>query len=100
MDAVGVIAGAVGAQVLSAKLPIGNNMVKNAAPIALGLALSMGKNKNLKNVGLGMIAAGGAKLVGGVIAGGGVGRYIYSGGANSETVAGFRANQPGTGGPL
>lgn len=99
-DAVGVVGGAVAAQFLSAKLPIANQTIKNAAPLAVGLVLSMGKNKNLKNVGLGMIAAGGAKLVGGFISGGGVGRYIYAGGPSGETVAGFRTNQPGGGGPI
>lgn len=95
-DALGVVAGVVAANFAAQKLPIENQTLKNAVPIGVGLVLSMGKNKMLKNVGLGMVGAGGAKLVGGFITGGGLGRYMYS---NPGAVTGsFAGDNPA--GPL
>lgn len=67
--AVPVIAGAIGAKVvknLSGKVTQ-NNMLRAALPLAVGLFLASGKGKTLPNVGLGMIAVGGADLVGSVV---------------------------------
>lgn len=67
--AVPVIAGAISAKVvknLSGKITQ-NNMLRAVFPLAVGLFLASSKGKTLPNVGLGMIAVGGADLVGSVV---------------------------------
>jgi len=57
------IAGAIAAQVVVSKLPIKNDLIKSAAPIAIGIFLSGNKNKMIASIGNGMAAVGGANLV-------------------------------------
>ena len=64
MQFAGNIAGAIAAKVVISKLPIQNNLIKNVAPIVLGAILSGTKNKTISGAGLGMVAVGGAGLVG------------------------------------
>ena len=71
MPAAGLIGGGVAANVVSSKLLskltfIPDNF-KPAVPIVLGIILSSNKNKMLANVGAGMVAVGGAKLIGGFV---------------------------------
>ena len=61
-DAAGLVAGGVGTNVLSRFIPIANPMLKNGAVIVLGAILS-GKKGFIGNVGKGMVAAGGSRLV-------------------------------------
>lgn len=63
MEFAGTIGGAVVGKVVSAKLPIANNTIKNLVPVAIGAFLSTNKNRTLAAAGYGMIAAGGAGLV-------------------------------------
>lgn len=59
----GNIIGAIAAQIVVSKLPIQNNLIKSAAPIALGVFLSGNKNKLIAAAGTGMASVGGANLV-------------------------------------
>ena len=71
MPAAGLVGGGVAANVVSSKLLAKLTFIpdnfKPAVPIVLGLFLSTQKNKMLANVGCGMIAVGGAKLIGGFV---------------------------------
>ena len=60
-DILGLGGGAVAASYLTSKLPIGNEKIKQAAPILVGLFLSP-KKGIMGSVGKGMIAAGAANL--------------------------------------
>lgn len=59
----GNIVGAIAAQIVVSKLPIQNNLIKSAAPIAIGVFLSGNKNKLIAAAGTGMASVGGANLV-------------------------------------
>ena len=61
MPAVGLTVGAVGAGFVSKYVPIGNDKIKAAAPMLVGLFL-MGKKGIIGDIGAGMIAGGGLKL--------------------------------------
>ena len=63
MSIAGNIVGAIAAQVVVSKLPIQNNLIKSATPIALGIFLSGNKNKLIAAAGTGMASVGGANLV-------------------------------------
>lgn len=63
------IGGAVIGKVVTAKLPIQNNLIKNLVPVALGAFLVTNKNKTIAAAGTGMIAAGGAGLVSSMVPG-------------------------------
>ena len=69
MEFAATIGGAVVGKVVTAKLPIQNNLIKNVIPVAVGAFLVANKNKVIASVGTGMIAAGGAGLVGSLIPG-------------------------------
>lgn len=63
--ALGLVGGGIGANLFATKLTfIQNDKMRAGAPILLGLLLMGSKNKMLANAGMGMIAVGGAKLVG------------------------------------
>jgi len=55
MEFAATIGGAVVGKVVSAKLPIQNNLIKNLVPVAVGAFLVANKNKTLSAVGTGMI---------------------------------------------
>lgn len=59
----GNIIGAIAAQIVVSKLPIQNNLIKSAAPIAIGVFLSGNKNQLIAAAGTGMASVGGANLV-------------------------------------
>jgi hypothetical protein len=61
MDSAALIAGAVGAGYVTKFVPIQNEKVKAAAPILVGMFL-MNQKGPLANVGMGLVAAGGANL--------------------------------------
>lgn len=66
--ALGIIAGAVIGKKVAGFIPIGDDRIKNAAVLGIGLAFPMILKGDLgKAIGNGMIAAGGAALVGGLI---------------------------------
>lgn len=66
--ALGIIAGAVIGKKVAGFIPIGDDRIKNAAVLGIGLAFPMILKGELgKAIGNGMIAAGGAGLVGGLI---------------------------------
>ena len=66
--ALGIIAGAVIGKKVAGFIPIGDDRIKNAAVLGIGLAFPMILKGDLgKAIGNGMIAAGGAGLVGGLI---------------------------------
>jgi len=69
MEFAATIGGAVVGKVVSAKLPIQNNLIKNLVPVAVGAFLVANKNRTLSAVGTGMIAAGGAGLVSSLVPG-------------------------------
>ncbi len=63
--ALGIIAGAVIGKKVAGFIPVGDERIKNAAVLGIGLAFPMILKGDLgKAVGNGMIAAGGAGLVG------------------------------------
>jgi hypothetical protein len=59
--AAGLVGGAVAAGFVTKVVPIGNDKIKAAAPILVGLLL-MGKKGILGSLGAGMVAGGGLKL--------------------------------------
>ena len=61
MDSAALIAGAVGAGYITKFVPVQNEKVKAAAPILVGMFL-MNQKGPLANVGMGLVAAGGANL--------------------------------------
>jgi len=63
MEFAGTIGGAVIGKVVTAKLPIQNNLIKNLVPVVVGAFLTSNKNKTISAAGYGMIAAGGTGLV-------------------------------------
>ena len=66
--ALGIIAGAVIGKKVAGFIPVGDERIKNAAVLGSGLAFPMILKGELgKAIGNGMIAAGGAGLVGGLI---------------------------------
>ena len=66
--ALGIIAGAVIGKKVAGFIPVGDERIKNAAVLGIGLAFPMIlKGEMGKAIGNGMIAAGGAGLVGGLI---------------------------------
>ena len=66
--ALGIIAGAVIGKKVAGFMPVGDDRIKNAAVLGIGLAFPMILKGDLgKAIGNGMIAAGGAGLVGGLI---------------------------------
>jgi Na+/phosphate symporter len=66
--ALGIIAGAVIGTKVAGFIPVGDERIKNAAVLGIGLAFPMILKGELgKAIGNGMIAAGGAGLVGGLI---------------------------------
>jgi hypothetical protein len=66
--ALGIIAGAVLGKKVAGFIPVGDERIKNAAVLGIGLAFPMILKGELgKAIGNGMIAAGGAGLVGGLI---------------------------------
>ena len=66
--ALGIIAGAVIGKKVAGFIPEGDERIKNAAVLGIGLAFPMILKGELgKAIGNGMIAAGGAGLVGGLI---------------------------------
>ena len=83
MDAAGLVAGAVGASFLTTKLPIANKYIQSGIPIAIGLVMQGQKSQLVKNIGKGMIAAGGAKIASALIAQ-----------ASAPAVAGYMFSQP------
>lgn len=67
-QALGIVAGAVIGKKVAQIIPFGNDTVKNAAVLAVGIAFPMILKGDMgKAIGNGMIAAGGAGLVGGLI---------------------------------
>jgi hypothetical protein len=68
MDVLGITAGAIVARKVDSFLPNLNPTIRNAAKVAVGVALpKFVKNPMIKAVGDGMIAVGGAGLVGGLV---------------------------------
>jgi hypothetical protein len=66
--ALGIIAGAVIGKKVAGFIPVGDERIKNAAVVGIGLAFPMILKGELgKAIGNGMIAAGGAGLVGELI---------------------------------
>lgn len=70
----GLGAGAVGANLLGSKIPVGNSKVKNAIIIVAGLFVGSQKSKFVQSVGDGMVATGVGNLakefgIGGTIIG-------------------------------
>jgi hypothetical protein len=66
--ALGIIAGAVIGKKVAGFIPVGDERIKNAAVVGIGLAFPMLLKGDLgKAIGNGMIAAGGAGLVGSLI---------------------------------
>ena len=66
--ALGIIAGAVIGKKVAGFIPVGDERIKNAAVLGIGLAFPMILKGDMgKAIGNGMIAAGGAGLVGQVI---------------------------------
>ncbi len=66
--ALGIIAGAVIGKKVAGFIPVGDERIKNAAVLGIGLAFPMILKGDLgKAVGNGMIAAGGAGLVGNLV---------------------------------
>ena len=66
--ALGIIAGAVIGKKVAGFIPVGDDRIKNAAVLGIGLAFPMILKGDLgKAIGNGMIAAGGAGLVGELI---------------------------------
>ena len=67
-QALGIVAGAVIGKKVAQFIPIGDDRIKNAAVLAIGVAFPMLLKGDMgKAIGNGMIAAGGAGLVGGLI---------------------------------
>lgn len=67
-QALGIIAGAVIGKKVAGMLPIGDDRIKNAAVLAIGVAFPMIVKGDVgKALGSGMIAAGGAGLVGNLV---------------------------------
>jgi len=63
--ALGIIAGAVIGKKVAGFIPVGDERIKNAAVVGIGLAFPMILKSDIgKAIGNGMIAAGGAGLVG------------------------------------
>jgi hypothetical protein len=69
MEFAATIGGAVIGKVVTAKLPIKNNLIKNLVPVAVGAFLVTNKNKTISSLGTGMIAAGGTGLVSSLVPG-------------------------------
>jgi hypothetical protein len=68
--ALGIIAGAVIGKKVAGFIPLGDERIKNAAVLGIGLAFPMILKGDLgKSIGNGMIAAGGAGLVGQLVPG-------------------------------
>ena len=68
--ALGIIAGAVIGKKVAGFIPVGDERIKNAAVLGIGLAFPMILKGDLgKSIGNGMIAAGGAGLVGQLVPG-------------------------------
>jgi hypothetical protein len=66
--ALGIIAGAVIGKKVAGFIPVGDERIKNAAVVGIGLAFPMILKGDLgKSIGNGMIAAGGAGLVGNLV---------------------------------
>ena len=66
--ALGIIAGAVIGRKVAGIIPVGDERIKNAAVLGIGLAFPMILKGDIgKAVGNGMIAAGGAGLVGSLV---------------------------------
>ena len=66
--ALGIIAGAVIGKKVAGIIPVGDERIKNAAVLGIGLAFPMILKGDIgKAVGNGMIAAGGAGLVGSLV---------------------------------
>jgi hypothetical protein len=66
--ALGIIAGAVIGKKVAGFIPVGDERIKNAAVLGIGLAFPMILKGDLgKSIGNGMIAAGGAGLVGNLV---------------------------------
>lgn len=76
-EVLGLAVGGIGAGYVGKFLPIGNEKIKAAAPLILGVLLS-GQKGILSAVGKGMIAAGGANLA----------RTFGIGGTNAPTLIG------------
>jgi hypothetical protein len=68
--ALGIIAGAVIGKKVAGFIPVGDDRIKNAAVLGIGLAFPMILKGDLgESIGNGMIAAGGAGLVGQLVPG-------------------------------
>ena len=68
--ALGIIAGAVIGKKVAGFIPVGDERIKNAAVLGIGLAFPMILKGDLgKSIGNGMIAVGGAGLVGQLVPG-------------------------------
>ena len=68
--ALGIIAGAVIGKKVAGFIPVGDERIKNAAVVGIGLAFPMILKGDMgKAIGNGMIAAGGAGLVGQLVQG-------------------------------
>ena len=68
--ALGIIAGAVIGKKVAGFIPVGDERIKNAAVVGIGLAFPMILKGDMgKAIGNGMIAAGGAGLVGQLVPG-------------------------------
>lgn len=99
MTAAGLVAGSVAANFMNNKLSakITNPKLLAAAPLAVGIFLSMQKNGMLKNVGYGMMANGGSRLVGQLVPGlaglTGIGDDIF--GVYDEIVSGIGVDELG-----
>jgi hypothetical protein len=66
--ALGIIAGAVIGKKVAGFIPVGDERIKNAAVVGIGLAFPMILKGDMgKAIGNGMIAAGGAGLVGNLV---------------------------------
>ena len=67
-QALGIVAGAVIGKKVAGMLPIGDERIKNAAVLAIGVVFpNLVKGDIGKALGNGMIAAGGAGLVGNIV---------------------------------
>ena len=65
----GLVGGAVAARKVGAVVPVQNETVKKAIPVVLGLVLSGQRGELIKGLGDGMIAQGGADLLGSFVPG-------------------------------
>lgn len=62
-DAAALGLGATGANVVSNLVPVENSLIKNAAPVALGIFLGDSKSGLIKNAATGMAAVGMSNII-------------------------------------